>query len=108
MKGSIRYVIPMQAAPFPQAPHDASSSQEDMVSKCQYCRFYQPEGRRGGGCAQLGVMVQSGWSACALAESPFALAESAPAKESVFIPEFSLRSIESIEQDRRQLTATPS
>jgi len=39
---------------------------------CRSCRFYTPEGRRGGNCQQLGVPVRSGWSACSLALPPFA------------------------------------
>lgn len=41
------------------------------TSACRYCRFYKPEGRRGGSCQMLGVPVQSSWKACALASSPF-------------------------------------
>ncbi|MBE9044394.1 hypothetical protein IQ255_08250 [Pleurocapsales cyanobacterium LEGE 10410] len=40
-------------------------------SNCRYCRFYQPQGRRGGCCQMLGVPVQSSWKACTLASSPF-------------------------------------
>ena len=39
---------------------------------CRYCRFFTPEGRRGGYCNQLGVPVQSKWKACMLALPPFA------------------------------------
>lgn len=42
------------------------------TSACRACRFYQPEGRRGGLCQQLGVPVSSGWKACSLALPPFA------------------------------------
>ena len=41
------------------------------ISVCRYCRFYQPEGRRGGSCQKLGVPVESKWKACTLASSPF-------------------------------------
>jgi hypothetical protein len=41
------------------------------TSACRYCRFYKPEGRRGGSCQQLGVPVQSSWKACAFASPPF-------------------------------------
>jgi hypothetical protein len=41
------------------------------TSACRYCRFYKPEGRRGGSCQQLGVPVESSWKACAFASSPF-------------------------------------
>jgi hypothetical protein len=35
-------------------------------SCCRNCRHYQPEGRRGGHCHQLGVPVQGSWNACSL------------------------------------------
>jgi len=41
------------------------------TSLCRSCRYYTPEGRRGGYCSQLNVAVQSGWKACALAIPPF-------------------------------------
>ena len=41
------------------------------TSNCRYCRFYQPEGRRGGRCRMLDVSVQSSWKACTLGSSPF-------------------------------------
>lgn len=41
------------------------------TSACRFCRFYRPEGRRGGLCETLGVPVQSSWKACSLACSPF-------------------------------------
>ena len=40
-------------------------------SSCRYCRFYKPEGRRGGSCHQLGVPVQGSWKACTFASHPF-------------------------------------
>lgn len=39
---------------------------------CRHCRYYIPQGRRGGLCQQLNVMVQSGWKACSLSIPPFA------------------------------------
>ncbi|HEY9653015.1 MAG TPA: hypothetical protein V6C95_20330 [Coleofasciculaceae cyanobacterium] len=42
------------------------------TSACRVCRFYQPEGRRGGMCQQLGVPVSASWKACSLALPPFA------------------------------------
>ncbi|MBF2036950.1 MAG: hypothetical protein IGR92_16110 [Leptolyngbyaceae cyanobacterium T60_A2020_046] len=42
------------------------------VSCCQRCRYYTPEGRRGGQCSQLDVPVQGKWTACSLA-TPFFL-----------------------------------
>jgi hypothetical protein len=41
-------------------------------SACRYCRYYKPEGRRGGSCQMLGAPVESNWTACSLAASPFA------------------------------------
>ena len=43
-----------------------------LTSACRYCRHYQPEGRRGGMCQQLGAQVQGSWKACSLALPPFA------------------------------------
>lgn len=43
-----------------------------VTSACKSCRFYTPEGRRGGNCQQLGVPVRGGWTACSLALPPFA------------------------------------
>lgn len=43
-----------------------------LASACKYCRHYQPEGRRGGTCQQLGAPVQATWKACSLALPPFA------------------------------------
>lgn len=39
---------------------------------CRHCRFYLPEGRRGGNCERLSAPVQSHWKACTLALPPFA------------------------------------
>lgn len=38
---------------------------------CRSCRYYTPEGRRGGNCQQLGVPVRGAWKACSLALPPF-------------------------------------
>ncbi|KOP23216.1 hypothetical protein AMR41_27430 [Hapalosiphon sp. MRB220] len=43
-----------------------------LTSACKYCRYYQPEGRRGGICQQLGAPVQASWKACSFALPPFA------------------------------------
>jgi hypothetical protein len=40
-----------------------------LTSTCRYCRYYQPQGRRGGMCEKLSAPVQGVWKAC-----PFALA----------------------------------
>ncbi|MBP0003591.1 MAG: hypothetical protein J7642_07695 [Cyanobacteria bacterium SBC] len=42
------------------------------ISTCRSCRYYAPEGRRGGYCQQLGAPVCGGWKACALGFPPFA------------------------------------
>ncbi len=42
------------------------------TSACRVCRYYQPEGRRGGVCQQLSVPVRASWKACSLALPPFA------------------------------------
>ena len=42
-----------------------------LNSSCRHCRFYRPEGRRGGVCQKLSVPVASNWKACTLACSPF-------------------------------------
>lgn len=39
---------------------------------CRHCRYYTPEGRRGGSCQQLNVPVRGAWKACSLAIPPFA------------------------------------
>jgi hypothetical protein len=41
------------------------------TSACRYCRYYQPEGRRGGCCQTLGAPVQGNWKACQLAIPAF-------------------------------------
>lgn len=46
-------------------------SAQCRVSSCSRCRFYAPEGRRGGQCSQLGVPVESRWSPCSLAVPVF-------------------------------------
>jgi hypothetical protein len=50
------------------------NNQNCLASACRYCRFYQPEGLRGGACQQLGVSVHSDWPACQLALPAFASA----------------------------------
>ena len=42
------------------------------TSACRCCRYYQPEGRRGGLCQTLGAPVQGSWKACTLAIPAFA------------------------------------
>ncbi|NEO27603.1 MAG: hypothetical protein F6K03_12100 [Kamptonema sp. SIO4C4] len=45
--------------------------QNFLTSTCRCCSYYQPEGRRGGMCQQLGVPVKACWEACSLAAHPF-------------------------------------
>ena len=47
-------------------------STSSSTSACRVCRYYQPEGRRGGVCQQLSVPVRASWKACSLALPPFA------------------------------------
>ncbi|MCD8486227.1 MAG: hypothetical protein LRZ84_05650 [Desertifilum sp.] len=42
------------------------------TSACRHCRHFTPEGRRGGHCQQLGVLVRGSWKACSLAMPAFA------------------------------------
>lgn len=46
-------------------------SSNTLTSACRCCHYYRPEGRRGGMCSQLGVLVQSNWSSCSLAVPAF-------------------------------------
>lgn len=46
-------------------------SNDAFTSNCRHCRFYSPEGRRGGHCSQLNVSVQSTWKACSLSSPIF-------------------------------------
>ncbi|HEY9771666.1 MAG TPA: hypothetical protein V6C71_24750 [Coleofasciculaceae cyanobacterium] len=41
------------------------------TSACRYCRFYEPQGRRGGCCQILDVPVEGSWKACSFASPPF-------------------------------------
>ncbi|MDS3861211.1 hypothetical protein RIF25_10375 [Thermosynechococcaceae cyanobacterium BACA0444] len=41
------------------------------VSTCRFCSHYDPQGRRGGECRQLGVPVKGYWRACPLAMAAF-------------------------------------
>jgi hypothetical protein len=43
-----------------------------LTSTCRYCRYYQPQGRRGGMCEKLSAPVQGVWKACPLALAAFA------------------------------------
>lgn len=42
-----------------------------VTSSCRYCSSYQHEGRRGGVCNQLGVIVHGQWKSCSLAKPIF-------------------------------------
>lgn len=54
-----------------QALIKTSVSAETQVSSCRHCHHYAHEGRRGGYCASLNVVVQGSWQACPLAISTF-------------------------------------
>jgi hypothetical protein len=43
----------------------------DCNFACRHCKFYNPEGRRGGMCSQLGVSVKAEWKSCHLATPAF-------------------------------------
>lgn len=45
---------------------------QTFTSACRNCRYFDPIGRRGGGCQLLGAPVRGSWKACSLAASPFA------------------------------------
>lgn len=57
-----------------------------QVSFCSRCRFYAPEGRRGGHCGQLGVPVESRWQSCSLAVPVF-MTPLAETKPLAFLPQ---------------------
>lgn len=48
---------------------------------CRHCRYYRPEGQRGGQCQMLGVPVRGIWSACVLVVPPFAPSWEAPVQD---------------------------
>ncbi|HEY9670827.1 MAG TPA: hypothetical protein V6D11_05240 [Waterburya sp.] len=47
---------------------------ESILGKlsCRHCRYYRPEGRRGGDCQLFCGKVGGTWPACSLAIPPFA------------------------------------
>lgn len=45
--------------------------QNSVPSNCRNCRYYKPEGRRGGTCQLFHAPVQSHWKSCTLATLPF-------------------------------------
>ncbi|MBV8884239.1 MAG: hypothetical protein JO235_09620 [Chroococcidiopsidaceae cyanobacterium CP_BM_RX_35] len=55
----------------------SSPSVKSYPSTCRYCRFYKPEGRRGGHCQQIEALVHGSWRACTLALPPFAVVPNA-------------------------------
>ncbi|MCW6034866.1 hypothetical protein K4A83_01060 [Spirulina subsalsa FACHB-351] len=66
------------------------NNQRFCTSTCRLCSYYQPEGRRGGLCAQLGVPVKGCWKACSLAVQPFAHTNWTPLGEDIALLEQSL------------------
>jgi hypothetical protein len=47
------------------------NTSEASNAVCRNCRFYQPNGHRGGICEQFNVPVSGGWSTCQLALPAF-------------------------------------
>lgn len=43
---------------------------------CRHCRYFVPEGRRGGSCQLLDAFVQGKWQACSLSIPFFGLVQS--------------------------------
>lgn len=56
-----------------------------LTSACRYCHYYNPEGRRGGTCKQLGVLVQGNWKSCSLSVPSFVPYENTFKKEIVLL-----------------------
>jgi hypothetical protein len=46
-------------------------SNKYMTSACRYCRYFNPQGRRGGVCSTLNAPVRGSWKACSLAIPAF-------------------------------------
>ncbi|NJL48477.1 MAG: hypothetical protein HC929_14615 [Leptolyngbyaceae cyanobacterium SM2_5_2] len=46
-------------------------SVRSQILCCSRCRYYTPEGRRGGQCGMLGVPVQGRWNSCSLSMPVF-------------------------------------
>jgi hypothetical protein len=47
------------------------NTSETSNAVCRNCRFYQPNGHRGGICEQFNVPVSGAWSTCQLALPAF-------------------------------------
>ncbi|AFZ30389.1 hypothetical protein ABN584_05105 [Gloeocapsa sp. BRSZ] len=85
------------------------------TSACRYCRYYQPEGRRGGCCQLLGVPVQGSWKACELSLPAFApswvkkvmIVPDEPARVPTPSPVFSESNATLLEPSRHSLSLTP-
>ncbi|NJK34077.1 MAG: hypothetical protein HC919_03515 [Oscillatoriales cyanobacterium SM2_2_1] len=43
----------------------------ETTPQCRFCRYYDPQGRRGGFCQMLHVGVEATWDACPLADPCF-------------------------------------
>lgn len=43
---------------------------------CRHCKHFNPEGRRGGNCQLLGVLVRGSWQACSTSALAFSPAQS--------------------------------
>ncbi len=77
-----------------------------LTSACRYCRFYNPEGRRGGACQQLGVPVEGNWKACSLALPPFTSAWESLEEIMLLETSYNLDSIQNTEFQTNTITAT--
>jgi hypothetical protein len=42
-----------------------------LIAACRFCKYYTPEGRRGGECQKLGALVKGSWKPCSLAIPAF-------------------------------------
>lgn len=77
-----------------------------LASVCRSCRFYTPEGRRGGQCQQLGVPVRSSWHACALAIPAFAPSWETLEAIAIWPTDDQLVSREKLQSDLRKKVST--
>jgi hypothetical protein len=60
------------------------------MSYCRCCRYYEPEGQRGGFCQLLDAPVKGGWTACHFAASPFGCSYSQVLDESSLLEQHPL------------------
>ncbi|KAF3884037.1 MULTISPECIES: hypothetical protein [Nostocales] len=58
---------------------------KSCVSSCRYCRYYTPQGLRGGTCGLLNVSVKSEWKACSLSAPSFGYRNQQEAEKLVLV-----------------------